>query len=253
MQLLTRLIFHRAAPRQIRYLERADYSNASRLSAQVLSQLEDDFIVGPPLTLHMPNSSLFAAVWSMGRECLTVGRKGRPLREAVAAAISQLNACPYCTDVHTAMLYSLDRSDAVDMVRSGSDTIVDVRIRRAVEWALATLTPGSPALASPPFSAEEAPQVLGTAVCFHYINRMVNIFLDSSPFPRTVGRFRKSMTQLFGAILGGRIATQAPPSRTISDGGQPEPPVASGVSVGHEFSLCGRGTHPNGGSGRTSR
>lgn len=75
MQIVEWLIFRKVAPRQIKYLTSLNYSTASGLSAEVLRQLEEDFVVGPPLILHMPNPQLFAGVWSMGRECLTVGRE----------------------------------------------------------------------------------------------------------------------------------------------------------------------------------
>jgi len=38
-------------------------------------------------------------------------------------------------------------------------------------------------LADPPFDAEVAPELIGTAVTFHYINRMVTILASPSPFP----------------------------------------------------------------------
>jgi DNA-directed RNA polymerase specialized sigma24 family protein len=38
-------------------------------------------------------------------------------------------------------------------------------------------------LSDPPFDAELAPEFIGTAVAFHYINRMVTILASPSPFP----------------------------------------------------------------------
>jgi DNA-directed RNA polymerase specialized sigma24 family protein len=38
-------------------------------------------------------------------------------------------------------------------------------------------------LADPPFDGELAPELIGTAVAFHYINRMVTILASPSPFP----------------------------------------------------------------------
>lgn len=42
---------------------------------------------------------------------------------------------------------------------------------------------GDPLLQRPPFSEADAPEIIGTAVAFHYINRMVDIFLDETPLP----------------------------------------------------------------------
>jgi hypothetical protein len=50
-------------------------------------------------------------------------------------------------------------------------------------WAAATRSPGSTTLAEPPVDALLAPELVGTAVAFHYINRMVTILAPESPFP----------------------------------------------------------------------
>ena len=53
-------------------------------------------------------------------------------------------------------------------------------MRSLVVWAKANLSPKSDILLSPPFSQQEAPEIIGTAFLCHYINRMVNLYLDTS-------------------------------------------------------------------------
>lgn len=222
MRWLDHLVFRRAAPRAIRYLEPPDYDRATGLEAAVLAQLDDDFLVGPPLTLHMPDARLFAAVWGVGRECLTVGREGRPMREAVGAAVSMANACPYCVDVHAASLHGLGQHAVADAVLAGEE-VADPRIRELVSWGLATLAPGSEILRRPPFTAAEAPQIIGTATCFHYLNRMVNVFLDPSPVPAAGGgggRLKRAALRAFGVVMRRRLARQdAVAGRFLLDAG----------------------------------
>jgi alkylhydroperoxidase family enzyme len=172
MRLIDRLLFYKVAPRQIRYLAPFNYSKATGLGLAVIDQLARDFVVGPPVTIHLPNPELMAGVWAMGRECLAAGREGREKRELIAAEVSRLNACPYCLDVHSAMLHAFDHGDA----------FTDPAFAPYADWASATLTPDSPLFRNPPFPAAEGPKFLGTAVCFHYLNRMVNVFLDPAPF-----------------------------------------------------------------------
>jgi AhpD family alkylhydroperoxidase len=209
MRWLEDLVFKHAAPRAVRYLAPLDYRRAAGLAAAVLAQLDEDFVLGPPLTLHLPHPRLFAAVWGMGRECLTVGREGRVTREAVAAAVSQANACPYCVDVHAATLHGLDRHELADAAQAGREPS-DERFGGPVRWARATLTPGSEILRRPPLAAADVPQILGTAVCFHYLNRMVNVFLDSSPIPVETGggRLKRGALRLFGGMIRGRLRRQ---------------------------------------------
>jgi len=53
-------------------------------------------------------------------------------------------------------------------------------------------------LATPPFTPDEAPAFIGTAVFFHYINRMVTILLGSSPLPLKNG-IGKTVSMRLGA------------------------------------------------------
>lgn len=209
MRWLDDLVFKRAAPRAIRYLTPLDLRRPAGLEAAVLAQLDEDFVAGPPLTLHMAHPRLFAAVWGLGRESLTVGREGRSSREAVAATVSRVNACPYCVDVHAASLHGLDRHDVADAVLKGEE-VPDARIAELVRWARATLTPGAEILRNPPFPAADAPQILATAACFHYLNRMVNVFLDPSPIPvdTGTGRLKNGALRLFGGMMRGRLRRQ---------------------------------------------
>ena len=69
-------------------------------------------------------------------------------------------------------------------------------------WALATRTPGSTLLHSPPIPAGDAPEIVGTAVAFHYVNRMVNVFLDELPISR-LGRFRDVSRRLLALAMQG--------------------------------------------------
>ncbi|MCA9929047.1 MAG: hypothetical protein KC419_11235, partial [Anaerolineales bacterium] len=53
----------------------------------------------------------------------------------------------------------------------------------------------------PPFSAEEAPEIIGVAVTFHYINRMVHVFLDESPLPINLGSAQGLMKRMAGGMM----------------------------------------------------
>jgi hypothetical protein len=63
------------------------------------------------------------------------------------------------------------------------DKISNAETRQLVEWALATRTPAAKILLTPPFSREAAPEIIGTAVFYHYINRMVSVLLTETPLP----------------------------------------------------------------------
>lgn len=175
-------------------------------SRDVFDQIDREFVSGPPLTLHLPVPALFAAVWAATRESLLAGPTDRVVREVVAGAVSTVNECPYCVDSHTASTSALGGDDAAKAVRSGTfDAIGRYDLRSAARWAAATRSPGHPLLDDPPFAPEDEPYAVGTALTFHYLNRMVSAFLKPSPFtmPSSIAR-RPFMTRVM-AVFPGRI------------------------------------------------
>ncbi|MFI9203865.1 carboxymuconolactone decarboxylase family protein [Streptomyces sp. NPDC053048] len=146
----------------IRHVRAVPPGEAEGLVAAVYAQSEREFgLLAPPLALHSPAPEALAASWLLLRETLLAGdRVSRPAREAVATGVSRANSCPYCVEVHRAQVRTLPR---------------DAAAGRLARWALR----GGPR----PFPAEDAPEILGVALAFHYLNRMVNVFLRETPVP----------------------------------------------------------------------
>lgn len=154
-----------------------------------------------PFTLHLPLPELQAGAWMACRESLLAGTVRRDVKEAVASTVSLINRCPYCVDAHNIMMLASSGKDYSSQILEGRyDDIDDPEIGTAARWAAATLSPGSSPLHSPPFSAREAPEYIGTAVLFHYINRMVTILLGTSPLPFQKG-ILKRMAQRMAAFF----------------------------------------------------
>lgn len=153
------------------------------LVAEVYRQVRRDFgALVEPITVHAPVPTLLAATWCVNRETLLVGRVRRELKEAVATVVSQLNRCPYCVDAHTIMLHaSSQHSTALFLGRGDRRGLDDPELEAVVAWAASTRSPGAAVLTSPPFSRADAPELIGTAIAFHYINRIVTILLGASP------------------------------------------------------------------------
>jgi alkylhydroperoxidase family enzyme len=207
---LEKVIFRKITPWSIRYLHPPDYRKAGGLAREVFLQLECEFQLVPPVTLHHANPILMAGVWSACRESLIAGSGERPVKEAVAATVSGLNTCPYCIEAHVSMLPQPFRRRVASAVRSGNyQPDAEPLLDRAVQWAAATLTPGSRILSQSPFSADDAPAVMATALFFHYINRMANVFLDKVMMP-LLGRvpvISEAASGLFSTKIAGRIAS----------------------------------------------
>jgi AhpD family alkylhydroperoxidase len=179
---------------------------AEGLVADVYAQLRREFQIAPPLTLHSPAPRILAGAWSVTRESQIVpGRLPRPMKEAISASVSHINTCPYCVDAHTGLLHGAAKHDVAASIRNGQpESIADDRTRELVRWALATRSPGDPVITSPPFSPEEAPEAIGTALAYHYVNRMVHVFLGDDLLPLPSG-FRGIARRVFGATFGKRM------------------------------------------------
>lgn len=200
---LESLVFKHIAPRGIRYLTPINDAHTSELVAQVYSQMGREFQLAPPFTVHSLIPELLAGVWTASRESLICGPADRVAREAIAIAVSRINACPYCVDVHGMMLNGAGQHELAHTLTNAQESkLTDTGTADLVRWALATRSPAAPVLAAPPFSPVDAPQMIGTAVLFHYINRIVNVFLHESLIPSRTPKFVK---RLVGSAMTSRM------------------------------------------------
>lgn len=180
MGTLIRLALRRTL-RQIRHLSPVRPGRGQDLVARVHRQVERDFgLLAPPIALHTASPGALAGSWAMLRESLVArGEVDRAVKEVVAAGVSEGNRCPYCVDVHSATLGGLLGGDVAE---SGLDGLADPALLALGEWARTGGAEGSTA----PFAAGQAAELVGVAVTFHYLNRMVNVFLGDSPLPPSV-------------------------------------------------------------------
>ena len=198
----------------IRYIQPVPKSSAVGLVAEVYTQIKREFgSLVEPFTLHSPIPKLLAGAWMAARESQLAGSVRRDIKEAVAAAVSKINQCPYCVDAHTIMLKATGEHKTAWAIATGKyDQIQDSKVRAIVRWALATRFPGSNSLRSPPFSREEAPEIIGTAVFYHYINRMGSVLLSETPLPSNRPWLKRPLKRLATLIFSRAVR------RSISTG-----------------------------------
>jgi AhpD family alkylhydroperoxidase len=200
--------------RQVRHV---DPAVRDPRTAAVRRQIVQDFgILVPPFALHLPAPDTLCAYWAVFREP-TYGRLvDRAKKEAVAAAVSAINACPYCVDVHTTMLHALgDRAPAAAIVSGETDGIADPDLRAVVAWARANRQPEAPILRQRPFPDEHAPEMIGVALAYHYINRMVNIFAAASPFPLGASKIKPIVKRVASPVFRRLLARDVRPGASL--------------------------------------
>jgi AhpD family alkylhydroperoxidase len=178
---------------------------AQSLVGQIYRQIKQEFVVVPDVfLLHSPVPELLAGLWSVTRETEIMGQVPWPLKQAIAAAISQINHCPYCVEIHTALVDARMNQTVTALIKQGRVAeITDPYLRAVVLWAQATRSAGSALLFAPPFSAQDAPEIMGIAVVSHYVNRMVEVFLPESLLPSFLRgiRTRKAIWSQIGQRL----------------------------------------------------
>ncbi|SCF02245.1 alkylhydroperoxidase AhpD family core domain-containing protein [Micromonospora matsumotoense] len=197
----------------VRHVRPVAPHRADGLVARVYGQVERDFgMLAPPMALHSPAPDVLAASWTMLRETLVAtGPAGRAAKEAVAAAVSAANRCPYCVDVHGATLVGLFPGG--DGAGPAVDRLDDGPWSPLARWA-GRPSPHGPA-GPPPAPAAQVPELVGVAVVFHYLNRMVNVFLRDSPLPDTPSLARGVVQRTAARVMGALARRPCPPGAAL--------------------------------------
>jgi hypothetical protein len=154
----------------------------------------------------------------MLRESLLAdGQVRRAAKEAVAAAVSLGNACPYCVAVHSATLSGLLGGPTATAVSSdGIDSIADPEVRAIAQWARRSGNRRDGQSQDVPFAKEQAPEIAGVAVTFQYLNRMVDIFLADSPLPPAVPAMaRGGALRVLGRFMGAAARATHQPGASL--------------------------------------
>lgn len=153
---------------------------------QAYAQMSHDLIgVHEPFLVHSPSEEILLGLWSAYRESLlATGRVSRSLKETITVTVSGINKCPWCFDAHQISLYAVGAGKTVTAIsKPDKSARLDDQTAAIIEWARATRTPGASILQEPPFSPAAAPEIIGTALIYHYLTRVVNVLLVESALP----------------------------------------------------------------------
>jgi AhpD family alkylhydroperoxidase len=175
------------------------------------------------VTMFSPAPELAAATWAPFRESLVAtGHAPRVVKEAVAAQVSALNECPYCVDAHSIMLYGGGAGSFATSLLTGTEFDGDPQLRAAADWAAGNmLRPAEPVPA--PFPDEQVPEIVGTMVEFHYLNRVIDVLLDGTFLPGD-DRAKRIARKVAGKVLAKRIKGQHDAGASAGlEGGYPLP------------------------------
>lgn len=207
------------AQRQVKYLAPVEPAAADGLVAEVYRQAAEEMrLVVPPVLLHSPAPEVLAAYWMLMREPLmTGGAVDRLAKEAVAAAVAVANICPYCVEMHSMGMYELStEADAEAIASDRVDEMADPRVRGLAAWARVAHQLDAPAARQSPFPESHRAELVGVTVAFHYLSRMVNVFLSSFLLPPRLGpRARRRAKQGISRVLSASLRQVRTPGRSL--------------------------------------
>lgn len=217
--------------------------DATGRTAEVYAQLAADFGIGraPTFVALSAAPDLLAATWAVLRESLLAGRVPRTDKELVALGVSAVNRCPFCVDAHTVLLHATGDHRLAETVARGG-TPDDPAQAALVAWGGATATPGAPAAAAYPFDPRDAPEFIGTALAFHFVNRMVSALLTGDLLPGGLQRLRL-VRSLGGRALARTVRRPLPPGASLPllrGPAGPAPEWAADAPVGTAFAALAR-------------
>ncbi len=185
----------------IKYIKAASHPPKDGFVEEIYSQIKHDFgAVVEPFLLHSPSPSVLGGVWAACRETeLITGVVPRNVKELIASTVSQINRCPYCVDAHTIMLNAEGEHKVARLLSAdAANDITDSKLKALWEWASSTRSPKADIILAPPFSLQEAPEIIGMAVFYHYINKMVTVFLSETPLPLNVSWMKVILKRIAG-------------------------------------------------------
>lgn len=167
-----------------RYTSPAPPESATGVVADVYAQMAKDFGIerASAFVVLSPSPPLLTGAWALVRESLLAGRVSRTDKEVVAAGVSLANRCPFCVDAHTVLLHATGDHRLAETI-ARDEQPQDPAHRQLLSWGRDMSTPQ-------PFPSPDAPEHIGTALSFHFINRVVSSLLTESMLPFGLQRLR---------------------------------------------------------------
>ncbi|GHG87864.1 carboxymuconolactone decarboxylase family protein [Streptomyces lanatus] len=222
-------------PTPFRHTEPLPPRSAVGTVAEVYAQIALDFGIAEPATFVVLSSApeLLAPTWALLRESLIAGAGSRTDKELVALGVSLANRCPFCVDAHTVLLHATGDHALAERVARGEPPRSEQHAR-LLDWGRHTRVPAAE-LEPYPFPREHAPAQIGTALTFHFINRIASALLTENLLPAGAQRLR-AVRSIAGRTLSRTVRRTARPGQSLAllddiDPGE-APAWAAGTPIG---------------------
>jgi len=212
-------LFETLSLKTMRYVHAIPRRKAIGLVAQVYKMIEEDFFINGSLTSRSKVPPLMAGIWTAGRESILVDdHLDRTTKEAMNAALSQVNDCPYCGDMLISLVHAGGKHDAAACIFAADEAhITNSSLRNRLSWVKSVATPGTKMDMPIPFSAEELPEATAALMAMSDINRFSHVVMDGSPVSAPLGLqgVKAIALRLFGGELRATHVKHLTPGRAL--------------------------------------
>lgn len=193
-----------------RFFTPAPVRAATGRTARVYQQMREDFL-GPAPTFQALSAvpEILTATWALMREALLAGPTSRVEREVVAAAVSRANRCRFCVDAHVMLLHALGEHELGETLARG-DTPSQQRYAALVRWAATSREPRAVG-----WTSRYGPELTGTLLAFHFINRVVSALLAPDLLPGGLQRL-PGVRNIGGRLYARAASDPKPPGRSLT-------------------------------------
>lgn len=178
--------------------------SATGTTADVYAQVLADFGVPHPPTFAVLSASpeLLTGFWALMREALLAGKASRTEKELVAAGTSLANGCHFCVNAHLFLLHAGGESAIAERIGTGAAP-EDPYHARLLAW-------GRDIGTERPFPAAHAEEFIGTALAFHFMNRIADTLLTRPPLDGADRRTRLLASEPGRHLIATLRTTPAP-------------------------------------------
>ena len=212
-------LFETLSLQTMRYVHAISRRTATGLVAQVYEMIEEDFFINGSLTSRSKVPRLMAGIWTAGRESILVDdHLDRTTKEAMNAALSQVNDCPYCGDMLISLVHAGGKHEAASYIFAENEAhISNSTLGKRLSWVKSVATPGTKMDTPVPFTAEQLPEAIAALMAMSDINRFSHVVMDGSPVSAPLGlqSVKAAALRLFGGELRATHVKALTPGRAL--------------------------------------
>jgi|GEM_PF-1447092 len=182
-------LFDTLSVQPMRYVDAVPMRKAHGLTKKVFTMINEDFFRNGSLTSRSKVPELMAAIWVGGREAMLVEDKvDRTTKDAITAVLSRINDCPYCEDMLISLVHAAgDHKTASEISAHDKFDGDQDLLGRRLRWVLDISLERSTDDLVTPFTEQQIPEVIGTLMGMHDINRFSHVVMSDTPVPTPFG------------------------------------------------------------------